>query len=395
MNTREGDARRYTLQRTRAHELHQLANVPEGPCGLKELRQFQAVLAPTYQLLVMSRQRPFSLIYKGPACPRQIRLIKANTHYDGCTSFAGFVNRSYWCDLCDKAFNVDDARHHSCQGRACFQCNRQDCPDKKTKVKPDIPCSICNGLFFGDSCLAVHYTKKLCQRIKTCPRCCLRYDKSTSKKRHVCGTAQCYSCGEWHPLATHRCYIQPEDDPDYIDQIAAEACGEDDESDNGQEKPPPLLVYADIETMLEEDGAFTPILLVYRTSEDEHFHVLKGEDCCVRFIQALDELGELKESDDDERREIIRLFHDLKGFDGIFILNTLYNDMRDVECQLTIGSKVLSFTSGNLPFKDSLFFLAYPLEQFPDTFNLTELKKRLLPSCFQHKSQPKLPRSHS
>ena len=76
-NIREGDARRYSLQRTRTHELHQLANDPGGPCGLEELRQFQAVLAPTYQLLVMCRWRPFSLIYKGPACPLQIRLIKA------------------------------------------------------------------------------------------------------------------------------------------------------------------------------------------------------------------------------------------------------------------------------------------------------------------------------
>ena len=207
--------------------------------------------------------------------------------------------------------------------------------------------------------------------------------------------AQCYSCEEWHTLATHRCHIQPEDDPDYIDQIAAGECGEDDESqaalyafeednesDNGREKPPPLLVYADIETMLEEDGAFTPILLVYRTGEDEAFHVLKGENCCGRFIQALHDLGELEESDDGERREIINLFHNLKGFNGIFILNTLYNDMREVECQLTVGSKVLSFTCGSLTFKDSLCFLVYPLKPFSDTFNLTELKKGCFPHAF-------------
>ena len=114
----------------------------------------------------------------------------------------------------------------------------------------------------------------------------------------------------------------------------------------------------------------------------DHFHVLKGEDCCDRFIQHLDDLGELEESNESKPREIISLFHNLKGFDGVFILNSLYNDMRDDECQLTVGSKVLSFASGNLTFKDSLCFLAYRLEQFPDTFNLPELKKGFFPHAF-------------
>ena len=130
---REGDNRRYTPQRTRASELHRLANVPEGPCGLEELRQFQEYLAPTYQLIVMCRRRRFALIYKGPTCPHQIRLIKSNTHYDGCTSFSGFVNRSYWCDKCDSAFNTDDPSHHSCSGTVCFQCGSKQCPDRQNK----------------------------------------------------------------------------------------------------------------------------------------------------------------------------------------------------------------------------------------------------------------------
>ena len=135
--------------------------------------------------------------------------------------------------------------------------------------------------------------------------------------------------------------------------------------------------------MLEDDGTFTPILLVYRTAEDDDFHVLKGETCCERFIEDLDELGELEEVEsDDDRRELVILFHNLKGFDGIFLMNSLYKDMRKVASQLTVGSKVLSFTSGHMTFKDSLCFLAYPLEQFPETFNLSELKKGFFPHAF-------------
>ena len=79
-----------------AQALHQQAGVAEGPCGLPELRQFQQALGSQYQLLVMTRMKPFFLIFKGPAAPYQIRLLKSNDHFDGCTSFPAFVNRSYY-----------------------------------------------------------------------------------------------------------------------------------------------------------------------------------------------------------------------------------------------------------------------------------------------------------
>ena len=50
--------------------------------------------------------------------------------------------------------------------------------------------------------------------------------------------------------------------------------------------------------------------------------------------------------------------------------------------QLTVGAKVLSFTSGPLKFIDSLSFLPMPLASFPTTFNLLELKKGFFPHLF-------------
>ena len=41
------------IQEKMAKELHQKANVPEGPCGLKELKQFQDAL-PGYQIKVLA-----------------------------------------------------------------------------------------------------------------------------------------------------------------------------------------------------------------------------------------------------------------------------------------------------------------------------------------------------
>ena len=86
--------------------------------------------------------------------------------------------------------------------------------------------------------------------------------------------------------------------------------------------------------------------------------------------------------DSDKEGEIIVVFHNLKGFDGMFILHELYQQQREVVDQLTVGAKVLSFKSGPFKFIDSLCFLPMPLASFPSTSNLTELKKGFFPHLF-------------
>ena len=78
------------VQQRQAQELHREAGVAEGPCAIEELRQFQQALRTQYQLLVMTRMKPFFFIFKGPAAPHQIRLLKSNHHFDRCTSFPAF-----------------------------------------------------------------------------------------------------------------------------------------------------------------------------------------------------------------------------------------------------------------------------------------------------------------
>ena len=51
------------------------------------------------------------------------------------------------------------------------------------------------------------------------------------------------------------------------------------------------------------------------------------------------------------------VFHNLKGFDGMFILHELYQQQREAVDQLTVRAKVLSFKSGPLKFIDSLCLL--------------------------------------
>ena len=358
------------VQEKLAKELHQQAGVPEGPCGIPEVHQFQQALGPEYQLLVMTRMDPFQIIFKGHSAPHKIRLLKSNDHFDGCTSFPAFVDRSYYCLDCEKGFNSNDKDHHSCKGKRCTACARFNCPDYVPGTQPKDHCTKCNTNFFGPSCKGHHYEKQ-CQTHKTCKNCQAMY-MVIKGKRHRCGFSKCPVCTKWVFIADHKCYIQPvvEEQPQPTEEGGSCMVA----------PPPPLLVYADIEAYQNEENVFIPNLLCYSSAEEDTIHALDGEDCVLRFLQDLDDLAE--EPDSEQQRNIIVVFHNLKGFDGMFLIHELYDQQRHVENQITVGAKVLSFKSGTIKFIDSLCFLPMQLSAFSATFNLTELKKGFFPHLF-------------
>ena len=75
-------------------------------------------------------------------------------------------------------------------------------------------------------------------------------------------------------------------------------------------------------------------------------------------------------------------FHNLKGFDGVFIMNSLYKLNLKVTDIMGMGTKMLHFKHKYLTFNDSLSFLNMPLSNFTKTFGLTELKKGWFPHKF-------------
>ena len=362
------------VQEKQARELHNEACVAEGPCGLQEIKKFQQALGSDYQLLVMTRMKPFSLIFIGPSAPHQIRLLKSNNHYDGCTSFPAFVNKSYYCLDCEKGFNTNDKAHHPCRGKRCTACSRFDCKDYRPGTQASDHCTQCNTKFFGPSCKQHHFQTNQCQTHKTCLNCQAQYFVIKGK-RHKCGYAQCPVCKQYVFITSHKCFIQP---------VAEEEEEEPEPTEEGGgcmvAPPPPLFVYADIEALQNHESVFQANLLCYSSSEEDVIHTLHGNDCILQFLQDLDDLAEVPDS--DKFRQIIVVFHNLKGYDGMFIIHELYNQQRPVENQLTAGAKVLSFKSGPVKFIDSLCFLAMPLASFASTFSLTELKKGFFPHLF-------------
>ena len=199
-------AKGYPIQEQRAKELHQLAGVPEGPCGIEEIKKFQQVL-PEYQIKVISITPPHMVIFEGPESDKIIRIIKDGDHYDGCSSFKGFINKSYFCNDCDLGFDHDDFKHHHCDGKFCPSCKSDKCQDFKTPKQSMEPgkrpfpkelCKLCNRKFFGDNCYNGHLQRRsktirsICNTYKKCPHCCQVYKNDDNPKnrnfdQHVCG----------------------------------------------------------------------------------------------------------------------------------------------------------------------------------------------------------------
>ena len=394
-------------QERQARQLLQDAGVGTGPCGLPELAKFQAAL-PDYQIKVMKVGRPHMIVYAGPDNPRRILLLLEDDHYDGCTSYGGWLNKSYYCHDCDRGYDHDDLAHHPCDGRRCKSCYSRDCEEylalkrqlnQRRYPQPTVKCDLCNRWFMGPTCFARHLSRvngkqSLCQTWKKCRECCKLYKVKYTEKgqpkgpRHKCGWTECSVCDQRANIEMHQCFIQviPEsDDHPRVKKVPENSVGcraTVGEAENGfvdVEKQPPLMVYADYEAMTDAEGIQTPILIGYETAESDTCHCHYGRDCTERFVQDMENLAVDVDGDD---RNVIIIFHNLKGYDGMFLLQYMYAHHREVERLVTVGVKVLSFTSDRLTFKDSLCFLPFSLSSFPATFGLRELTKGFFPHLF-------------
>ena len=354
------------IQERWARRLHQEAGVPEGPCGFEELQKFQDFLGPQgYQLIVVEPSKCL-VVLKDPTyneAPHVIGLVKYNGHYDGLTSIPALMNRSYYCRHCDRGYNTQDAQHHNCQSQNCVACCRQNktCPNFATWVKPTVHCPDCNCMFYGQDCFQAHKTKgkkrgdeSICDRWKKCPLCCAEYQVNP-KKPHKCYHVTCRNWGKFTHVA-HRCCIQPikEEAPQqpqvdaFEDPMYFQFDDDDDDEDKRGPPPPPVLNFTDIECALTEDRVFEPNLICWSSEEDEDIH---HATTLNEFLDACDSMTEVE--DDERPRTVITFFHNLRGFDGNFVLETLYDQGRAVENPLTQGAKILYFECGNLIFKDS------------------------------------------
>ena len=345
------------LQREKAFDLHEAANVPLGPCGLNEVVLFQQYLTG-YQIVIISGDHNNSIIYPPPSSGTDekphLTLYLHNNHFDVINRVPGFLGRSYFCFRCYKTY--DCTTDHLC-GSMCRSCRGFGC----VWENDGMVCRECKRLFKSQRCYDRHRTepingggKTVCQAIRACEKC----DKSMDIRKirdggHICGR-KCRTCGVvvTREDTDHKCYIQP------LEQ-------DEDSSYNH-------MLFFDFEAT-QEHGTHHPNLCVVHDEERE-VALFQGKDTVKDFCQWLFT---------PQHKGCIVVAHNFQGYDGYFITDYLVQNAIQYDI-IYRGAKnlTLKVTAWDIKFIDSINFIPMALAKFPKTFGQDELCKGYFPHAF-------------
>lgn len=124
-------------------------------------------------------------MYQGPEAEKKIHLYHHDNHYDVITTMSGFLNRSYFCQKCQKGY--DHKEKHICNVPCCpsHKCHEDQSDDLQY-------CSMCNRHFKNTTCFQLHSQvssqgNSTCQTYYRCHQCSTTVNKNKSKQLHVCG----------------------------------------------------------------------------------------------------------------------------------------------------------------------------------------------------------------
>ena len=353
------------IQRRKALDLRQAANVPLGPCGLKEVDLYQRYLVQ-YQIIVVSGDQDNAIIYppQPPANPnpeKSIYLYYQANHFDVITKLPGFLNTNYFCHLCHKAY--DHTTDHLCKGmcRSCrgFGCVIQD---------NGMTCNECDRLFKNQACYDRHKQQPIngggrtvCQTIRKCPKCKQSMDVRKIGKPHQCVDKKCPTCKkERNPQdLNHQCYMQ---------QLEPK-----EESSYNQ------LLFFDFECTQEHGIHEVNLCVVY--DESGEVNVFQGKDTVKDFCTWLFT---------PEHQDCIVIAHNFQGYDSYPILKFLNENAipctviyNGTKCMMLETKTRKSHQFGiRIKFIDSLNFIPMALGKFPKTFAQPELCKGYFPHFF-------------
>ena len=337
------------VQERKARELHELANVPLGPCGIPEVEMFQNHLT-NYEINIVSTDHDNSIIYPPKSTiskGKPIYLYLHGNHYDVITSMPGFLSKSYFCHKCRQAYDL--TLSHLCPGM-CKSCRSFNCV-----VNDPVECGQCNRWFKSKSCYDRHKEpigkgRSVCQGVKKCGKS--MEVRQLDSKKHVCGR-KCSTCGVLlNEKDEHKCYIQ--------------------KSEHSEESRYNELLFFELECTQEDGIHKANLCIVHNEAGDEQ--LFQGKNTIADFSKWLFT---------KEHQDCIVVAHNFQGYDGYFIQNYLNRNGVKYEVILR-GAKILSMTIPmfNIRFIDSLNFIPMGLAKFPKTFGMAELCKGYFPHMF-------------
>ena len=209
--------KRHGPQTVAAKLLHHHSGIPEGPCGIAEVKQFQEYLKDRYRLIVCYAGCRFKCEAFAEPGKKEIYLLHTDNHYHLITSLAGFLGTAYVCTYCLRGYNTEG--RHKCTKNVnfCTSCRQQKCEDH-LNPKEGIYCSVCNLMFKGPTCFANHKTYNIagqkrkghsvCERVQACKKCGKFLRNLKEIQYHRCGYLKCPHCKKYVDYQTHKCYIQ-------------------------------------------------------------------------------------------------------------------------------------------------------------------------------------------
>ena len=287
--------------------IHHSAGVPLTPYGIEEMKLFQAAL-PGYQLVVVSGDHFNAIIYKGPEPEKPIYLYYHDEHYDVNTSMPAFLGRAYFCLTCEKGYNTEDWKHHSCDNK--FKCCHHTTCSNQEEDDSWILWAQCHRMFKGPKYFENHQRmgvkdgKSVCQAYSKCQKSGKVSERSQGD--HKCGEVRCPTCQVYGNPETHRCFMKPRKK-----KKRKKGRSDDEEEEEEEEKKKTKFLFFDFECM-QETGVHVPNLVVVQDDEG-HEWVFKGTNTCKDFCDWLFE----------NMDRAVCIAHNFKGYDSYFILKYL------------------------------------------------------------------------
>ncbi len=304
------------------------------------------------RLILFSKYSGKNIIYSGPSLKNinNIYLVESETHRQ-CFNFlyypASYFKFKFFCERCLK-FSRSKKLHQ------CFYlCTL--CEDYCGAVIRNKMCKLCNRTFKNNLCFNNHITSNLCKYKKKCLHC--NFDYIISKhSTHICLKDQCNRCFIAHDLG--KCYV---------------LTGKENIKNKTKILNIRPAIYFDIETIQLDNNTLEPILLIcaYITHTDYQLHFKTFNR---RFFVISDFIDFLftKDSNSDKYtfENYVCIAHNLSGFDGIFIVEELYNRLYFKVKVIYNGTKLqmLTVLGIKLTFLDSLNFVHCSLRNLSKMF---------------------------
>ena len=328
-------------------------NINDQPCGHYELQKIEYMLKD-YQITVFNNDGKIysEYYYKGPNNIKHLYICYTGSHFNVITSPQRYFNRVYYCNNCKFGFN--NIGDHNCIA-TCRACCRLTCSKDKNN---DYKCKLCNFNCFNIDCLRIHEADN-CIKKKICKIC-----NEIKLKSHVCGidARWCSNC-ETSIDFNHRCFIKIDKKSKFPKKF------------NG-------FIFFDYEAFQTNNVHVPNLIIAQKVCSDCINSTIRCNENCqhVVFYTNKSFCSWLFNQND-----FICIAHNLKGYDGIFIMQYLLDASLPNDSKAKVimnGSKILSIQWRNILLIDSYSFIPMGLDKFSKTFQLNELKKGFFPHSF-------------